>query len=152
MQNQFFFLENFEVKEGDQSRSPKINVVHIRVSPSDAKSSKNKKRMVEDDEIGNVIFQSFDNVSMSIDRATEVMAKCFSKSYEAKFHIALGLIDWGYGKVLLEVSILAKMSKIPLVNPRFDRRTNEVKTLTIFFHSFTSNSSFSEIFNNFDQV
>ena len=130
MQNQFFFLENFEVKEGDQSRSPKINVVHIRVSPSDAKSSKNKKRMVEDDEIGNVIFQSFDNVSMSIDRVTEVMAKCFSKSYEAKFHIALGLIDWGYGKVLLEVSILAKMSKMPLVNPRFDRRTNEVKTLT----------------------
>ena len=93
MQNHFFFLENFEVKEGDQSRSPKINVVHIRVSPSDAKSSKNKKRMVEDDEIGNVIFQSFDNVSMSIDRAIEVMAKCFSKSYEAKFHIALGLID-----------------------------------------------------------
>ena len=130
MQNQFFFLENFEVKEGDQSRSPKINVVHIRVSPSDAKSSKNKKRMVEDDQIGNVIFQSFDNVSMSIDRAIEVMAKCFSKSYEAEFHIALGLIDWGYGKVLLEVSILAKMSKMPLVNPRFDRRTNEVKTLT----------------------
>ena len=100
------------------------------MSPSDAKSSKNKKRMVEDDQIGNVIFQSFDNVSMSIDRATEVMAKCFSKSYEAEFHIALGLIDWGYGKVLLEVPFLAKMYKMPLVNPRFDRRTNEVKTLT----------------------
>jgi len=64
------------------------------VSLSDAKSSKNKKRrVVEDDEIGNVISQSFDNVSMSIDRVTEVMAKCFSKSYEVEFHIALGLLD-----------------------------------------------------------
>ena len=50
------------------------------MSPSDAKSSKNKKiRVVEDDEIGNVISQSFDHASMSIDRAIEVMAECFSK-------------------------------------------------------------------------
>ena len=41
-------------------------------------SSKSKKRrLVEDDELGNVIPQSFDNVSMAIDRAVEVMAKCF---------------------------------------------------------------------------
>ncbi|KAL0012875.1 hypothetical protein SO802_007983 [Lithocarpus litseifolius] len=82
------------VEEVDQLRSPKINVVHIRVSPSDAKSSKNKKRKVaEDNEIGNVISQSFDNVSMSIDKTTEVMAKCFSKLYGAEVHIALGLLD-----------------------------------------------------------
>ena len=42
-------------------------------------SSKNKKRkLAEDDELGNVISLSFDNVSMAIDRAAEVMAKCFS--------------------------------------------------------------------------
>ena len=42
-------------------------------------SSKNKKsRVAKDDELGNVISQSFDNVSMAIDRAAEVMAKCFS--------------------------------------------------------------------------
>ena len=45
-------------------------------------SSKSKKRrLAEDDELGNVISQSVDNVSMAIDRAIEVMAKCFSKSY-----------------------------------------------------------------------
>ena len=48
-------------------------------------SSKSKKRrLAENDELGNVIFQSFDNVSMATDRATEVMAKCFSKSYGAE--------------------------------------------------------------------
>ena len=33
---------------------------------------------------------------------------------------------------------LAKMTKMPLVNPRFDRMSNEVKALTnFFFHGFT---------------
>ena len=46
----------------------------------DAISSKSKKRqLAEDDELGNVISQSFNNVSKAIDRATEVMAKYFSK-------------------------------------------------------------------------
>ena len=50
-------------------------------------SSKSKKRrQAEDDELENVISQSFDNVSKAIDRATEVMAKCFSKSYGAEVH------------------------------------------------------------------
>ena len=30
----------------------------------------------------------------------------------------------------LKVHFLAKMTQMPLVNPRFDRRPNEVKTLT----------------------
>ena len=57
-------------------------------------SSKSKKRrLAEDNELGNVISQSFDNVSKAIDRATEVMTKCFSKSYGAEFHVALGILD-----------------------------------------------------------
>ena len=45
-----------------------------------------------------------------------------------------------------EVPLSAKMTKMPLVNPRFDRRSNEVKTLTNnIFCSFTSNPSFSDI-------
>ena len=41
---------------------------------------------------------------------------------------------------------------MPLVNPRFDRRSNEVKTLkNSIFHSFTSNSSLSKNFDKFDQ-
>ena len=64
------------------------------MSSQDAMSSKSKKRrMTEDDELGNVISQSFDNVLMAIDKATEVMAKCFSKSYEAKVHAILGVLD-----------------------------------------------------------
>ena len=60
----------------------------------DAMSSKNKKRrLAEDDELRNVIFQSFDNVSKAIDRATKVMSKCFSKSYGAEVHAALGILD-----------------------------------------------------------
>ena len=55
------------------------------MSSQDAMSSKSKKRrLAEDDELENVISQSFDNVSMAIDRAIEVMAKCFSKSYGAE--------------------------------------------------------------------
>ena len=30
---------------------------------------------------------------MAIDRANEVMGKCFSKSYGAEFHAALGVLD-----------------------------------------------------------
>ena len=41
---------------------------------------------------------------------------------------------------------------MPLVNPRFDRRSNEDKTLkNNIFHSFTSNSSLSKNFDKFDQ-
>ena len=45
------------------------------------------------DELGNVIFHSFDNVSMTIDKVTEVMAKCFSKTYGAEVHATLGVLD-----------------------------------------------------------
>ena len=66
------------------------------MSSQDAMSFKSKKRRaVEDDELGNVIYQSFDNVSMAIDRAIEVMAKCFSKLYGAEVHTALGVLDLG---------------------------------------------------------
>ncbi|KAL0016522.1 hypothetical protein SO802_003591 [Lithocarpus litseifolius] len=85
-------LENFEVE--DDQRSPKINIARSRVSSQDAMSSTSKKRrLAEDDELGNVISQSFDNVSMAIDRATEIMAKCSSKSYGAEVHTALGVLD-----------------------------------------------------------
>ena len=48
------------------------------MSSQDAMSSKSKKRrLTEDDELGNVISQSFDNASMAIDKATEVMIKCY---------------------------------------------------------------------------
>nr|POF21628.1 hypothetical protein CFP56_24753 [Quercus suber] len=85
-------LENSEV-EDDQS-SLEINVACSRVSSQVAMSSKSKKRqLTEDDELGNVIFQSFDNVSMTIDRAIEVMAKFFSKSYRVEVHATLGILD-----------------------------------------------------------
>nr|POF22760.1 hypothetical protein CFP56_09737 [Quercus suber] len=72
----------------------KINVVRSRVSSHDAMSSKSKRRrLAKDDELWNVIFQSFDNVSMAIDRTTEVMTKCFSKSYGVEVHAALGVLD-----------------------------------------------------------
>ena len=85
-------LENFEVE--DDQRSPEINVVCSRVSSQDDMPSKSKKRrLTEDYELGNVISRSFDNVSMAINRATEVMAKCFSKSYRAEVHAVLGVLD-----------------------------------------------------------
>ena len=85
-------LENFEVE--DDQRSPEINVVCSRVSSQDDMPSKSKKRrLTEDYELGNVISQSFDNVSMAINRATEVMAKCFSKSYRVEIHAVLGVLD-----------------------------------------------------------
>ena len=78
----------------DDQKSPEINVVRSQVSSQDAMSTKSKKRqLAEDDEFGNVISQSFDNISMAIDRAIEVMIKCFSKSYGAEFHAALGVLD-----------------------------------------------------------
>ena len=53
-----------------------------------------------------------------------------------------------------EVTFFAKMIKIPLVNPRFNQRSNLVRNLTkwYFFNIFTSNLSFLEIFSNFDWV
>ena len=64
------------------------------MSSQDAMSSKSKKRrLTEDKELGNVISQSFDNVLMSIDKATEVIAKYFSKSYGAEVHAVLGVLD-----------------------------------------------------------
>ena len=86
------FLENFEVE--DYQRSPEINVARSRKSSQDAMSSKSKKRrLAENVELRNVIFQSFDNVSMAINRANKVMAKCFSKSYGVEFYAALGVLD-----------------------------------------------------------
>ena len=85
-------LENFGVE--DDQRSLEINVICSQVSSQDAMSSKNKERkLAEDDELGNVISLSFDNVSMAIDRATEVMAKYFSKPYGAEVHVALCVLD-----------------------------------------------------------
>ena len=47
-------LENFEVE--DDQRSPEINVACSRLPSQDAMSSKSKKRrLAEDDELGNVI-------------------------------------------------------------------------------------------------
>ena len=78
----------------DDQRSLEINAACSRVSSQDAMSSKSKKRrLAEDDELGSVISQSFDNVSKAIDRATEVMAKRFSKSYGVEVHAALGVLD-----------------------------------------------------------
>lgn len=51
-------LENFEVKEGDQMRLSKINVVCIRMLLQDVMSSKRKKRRVADNNgIRNLIHQ-----------------------------------------------------------------------------------------------
>ena len=78
----------------DYQRSPEINVARSRMSSQDAMSSKSKKRrLAENDELGNVISQSFDNVSKAIEKTTEVMARCFSKSYGAEVHVALGVLD-----------------------------------------------------------
>ena len=85
-------LENFEVE--DDQRSPEINVAHSRVSSQDAMSSKSKKKqLAKDDELENVISQSFDKLSMAIDRVIEVMEKFFSKSYLVEVHTALGALD-----------------------------------------------------------
>ena len=60
-------LENFEVEECDQMRSPKINVVRSRVPSQDAMSFKSKKgKLSDDDKHDNEISLSFDNISMAI--------------------------------------------------------------------------------------
>ena len=85
-------LDNFEVE--DDQRSLEITVVHSQVSSQDAMSFKSKKRrLTKDDELGNVIFQSFDNVSMAINRVTKIMAKYFSKSYGEEVYAVLGVLD-----------------------------------------------------------
>ena len=93
-------LENFEIE--DDQRSLEINVVCSWVSSQNAMSSKSKKsRVAKDDKLGNVISQSFDNVSMAIDRAAEVMAKCFSVIGSKSSHnfgcsgLESNFKDWG---------------------------------------------------------
>ena len=87
-------LKNFEVEECDQMRSPEINVVYSRTLSQKALSSKSKKiRVSEDDEHDNVISRSLDNISMSMDRATEVMEKSFLKIYGAESYVALEVLD-----------------------------------------------------------
>ena len=44
-----------------------------------------KRRAVEDDELGNVIYQSFDNVSMAIDRAMRLWQSAFQSYMGQKF-------------------------------------------------------------------
>uniref|UniRef100_A0A2N9HUQ9 Myb/SANT-like domain-containing protein n=1 Tax=Fagus sylvatica TaxID=28930 RepID=A0A2N9HUQ9_FAGSY len=87
-------LENFEVEESDQMKSPEINVVRSRAPSQEAFSSKSKKKKVsEDGERDNVISRSFDNISMAMDRATEVMEKCFMKISGAEIYAALQVLD-----------------------------------------------------------
>jgi hypothetical protein len=87
-------LENFEVEECDQMRSLEINVVRSRTPSQETFSSKSKKiRVSQDDGHGNVISLSFDNISVAMDRATEVMEKSFSKIYRAEIYAALEVLD-----------------------------------------------------------
>jgi len=52
-----------------------------------------------------------------------------------------------------KVSFLAKMTKMVLVNLGLTESQTKLKSpQNIAFHSFTSNPSFLEIFDNFDQV
>ena len=41
-----------------------------------------------------------------------------------------------FGTGAPEVPLLAKMTKMPLVNPRFDKKSNKVKTLTKQYFSY----------------
>ncbi|GMY29565.1 hypothetical protein FCV25MIE_24807 [Fagus crenata] len=87
-------LENFEVEECDQMRSPEINVVRSRTPSQETFSSKSKKiRVSQDDEHDNVISLSCDNIYMAMDRATEIMEKSFSKSSRAEIYVALEVLD-----------------------------------------------------------
>ena len=53
----------------------------------------------------------------------------------------------------LKVPLTTKMAKMPLVNPGLTKnRTRWKSSQKNIFHGFTSNSSFTEIFGNFDQV
>ena len=49
--------------------------------------------MSEDGERDNVISRSFDNISMAMDRATEVMEKCFMKISGAEIYAVLEVLD-----------------------------------------------------------
>uniref|UniRef100_A0A2N9HGQ6 DDE Tnp4 domain-containing protein n=1 Tax=Fagus sylvatica TaxID=28930 RepID=A0A2N9HGQ6_FAGSY len=88
-------LENFEVEESDQMKSPEINVVRSQVPSQEAffSKSKKKKKVSEDGECDNAISRSFDNISMAMDRATEVMEKCFMKITGAEIYAALEVLD-----------------------------------------------------------
>ena len=75
-------LKNFEVK-GDQMRSLENNVVCSWVSSQDAMPSKSKKRrMAEDDELGNESSQSFDSVSMTIDKRLKLWQSALQSHIE----------------------------------------------------------------------
>ena len=75
-------------------KSPEINVVRSRAPSQEAFSSKSKKKKVsEDGERDNVISRSFDNISMAMDRATEVKEKCFLKIFGAEIYAALQVLD-----------------------------------------------------------
>jgi hypothetical protein len=88
-------LENFEVEESDQMKSPEINVVRSQVPSQEAfcSKSKKKKKVSEDGKHDNAISRSFDNISMAMDRATEVMEKCFMKISGAEIYAALEVLD-----------------------------------------------------------
>ena len=58
-----------------------------------AKKKKEKKRVSEDDERDNAISCSFYNISMAMERATEVMEKCFMKISGAEIYVALEVMD-----------------------------------------------------------
>jgi hypothetical protein len=47
----------------------------------------------EDGERDNAISRSFDNISMAMDRATEVMKKCFMKISRVEIYAALEVLD-----------------------------------------------------------
>ena len=53
----------------------------------------------------------------------------------------------------LKVPLLAKMTKMPLVNPGLtESQTKSKSSQNNFFHGFISNPIFLELFGNFDQV
>ena len=53
----------------------------------------------------------------------------------------------------LKVLLSAKITKMPLVNPRLtESQTKSKSSQNNFFHGFISNPIFLEIFGNFDQV
>nr|POE84294.1 hypothetical protein CFP56_76726 [Quercus suber] len=87
--------------KGDHAETAKEKLVRYAASTTiddiDNLVSQNEVSLdsfeVEDDQRSPEINVSFDNVSMAIDRATEVMAKCFSKSYGTKVHAALDVLD-----------------------------------------------------------
>ena len=49
--------------------------------------------MSEDGECDNAISRSFDNISMAMDKATEIMEKCFMKISGAEIYVALKVLN-----------------------------------------------------------